>query len=138
MFLDIEARAKKKTLEANKIQDLADGSIEQYFGKNEIVIRQGDPTGYLYVILEGQVAVSTTNSNRQTVSVATLSRGDFFGEIALFSSRTSAFTIQALKDLKVITIFPDEVLQLVEKNPKLAFHLDEMMDIRRSKMEEIQ
>lgn len=122
-------------IEKSKIIDLADGSIEQFFGKDEIIIHQGDPTGYLYVILAGHANVSTKNDQGHFFTIAQLNKGDFFGEIALFSSRTSAFMVKATTDLKVLTIFPEEVLELVEKNPKLAFHLDEMMDIRRSKME---
>ena len=126
---------KMLPIEKSRIMDLADGAIEQFFGKDEIIIHQGDSTGYLYVILEGEASVSTKNKEGKEFVISQLQKGDFFGEIALFSSRTSAFTVQALQDLKVLTIFPDEVLELVEKNPKLAFYLDEMMDIRRSKME---
>jgi len=42
-----------------------------------------------------------------------------------------------LEDLKLITIFPNEVLEMVELNPKLAQHLDEMMDVRRLKLAEL-
>ncbi len=124
-------------IEPDNISELTDGSIEQFFGKEEIIIRQGDATGHLYVILEGAAEVTSQNEEGESLVIAQLKRGDFFGEIALFSSRTSAFSVKATRDLKVITIFPDEVLQLIELNPKLAFHLDEMMDIRRSKMEEM-
>ena len=125
-------------IEQGNIGLLRNGSKEEEFGKGEIIIRQGDPTGYLYIIMDGNVDVRTTNDAGEQLHISMLGKGDFFGEIALFSARKSAFTVEAVEDVKCITIFPDEVLELVEKNPRLAVYLDEMMDARRHKKQELE
>ena len=88
------------------------------------------------MILEGAAILEAQLTNGQTVSIGKLETGDFFGEVTLFTSKFNSFTVKALQDLKVIAIFPDEVMEIVELNPRLAQHLDEMMDARRLKMVE--
>ncbi len=124
-------------IEKSNVNELIDGSEIQYFGKGEKVIEQGDPTGLLYVILEGKALLEITNKNNEIIVIGKLEQGDFFGEITVFTERFSSFSVRAKEDLKVISIFQNEVLEMVELNPKLAEHLDEMMDARRSKIEEL-
>ncbi len=124
-------------IEKTKVNELLDGSEIQYFGAGEKVIQEGDPTGALYVILEGKAILETTTENNKKVVVGNLEQGDFFGEITLFTEKFSSFSVKAIEDLKLISVFPDEVLQMVELNPRLAQHLDDMMDARRLKMKEL-
>ncbi|MFS4491422.1 mechanosensitive ion channel domain-containing protein [Maribacter sp. 2308TA10-17] len=122
-------------IEKEKSQDLMDGSKILYFGKNETILNQGDPTGSLYVILEGEVILSAKGEAGKDVIINTIHKGDFFGEVALLSSRTSSMTARAKSDIKVMLIMPSEVMEMVSKNPKMAFQMDEVMDNRRSSLE---
>lgn len=124
-------------IDKTKVKELLDGSAIQYYGTGERVIGQGDPTGSLYVILEGQAIMETTSETDEKLAFGKLNKGDFFGEITLFTDKFSSFSVTALEDLKLITIFPNEVMEMVELNPKLAKHLDEMMDVRRVKIQEL-
>ncbi len=122
-------------IEKSNVNELMDGSEIQYFGKGEKVIQQGDPTGALYVILEGKAILEIADENNEMVVIGKLEKGDFFGEIAVFTEKFSSFSVKAQEDLKVISVSQNEVLEMVELNPRLAEHLDEMMDARRSKLE---
>ena len=124
-------------IEKANVDALLDGSAIQHFGKGEVIIRQGDPTGMLYVVLEGKALVSARSKEGNKLIISDLSRGDFFGEITLFTNKKSTFQVEAMEDLNVISIFPDEVLEMVEKNPRLAHFLDEMMDARQSRVKEL-
>lgn len=119
------------------VKELIGGSEIQYFGKGELIIKQGDKTGALYIILEGKAIMETNTPDNGTISLGQLMAGDFFGEITLFTSKFSTFSVTALEDLKLISIFQDEVLEMIELNPKLAEHLDQMMDARRTKLDKM-
>ncbi len=121
----------------SNVNELIDGSEIQNFGKGELIIKQGDETGNLFVILEGKAIMETRTSDNKTISLGQLMAGDFFGEITLFTSRFSTFSVTALEDMKLIAVFQDEVLDMVERNPTLAEHLDQMMDARRTKLEKL-
>ncbi len=124
-------------IEKANVSELIDGSEIQFFGKGEKIIQQGDLTGPLYVILEGKAQMELINPHNETVVIGKLEQGDFFGEIAVFTEKFSSFSVVAQEDLKVISVSQNEVLEMVELNPKLAEHLDEMMDARRSKIDEL-
>lgn len=140
-FAQLEISLKKLPqmlpIEKTNVKELLNGSEIQFFGKNEKVIEQGAPTGELYVILEGVAILETKTKSGQIIPIGKLEKGDFFGEVTLFTSKFSSFSVTAQRDLKLITIFPDEVLEMVELNPRLAQHLDEMMDARRLKLKEL-
>ena len=80
--------------------------------------------------MEGQVVLQT---NENTL-VATLSQGDFFGEVALLSSRKSSTSAQVTEDAQILEIPEEEVSVLLLKNQELAFRLDEIIDSRRKKI----
>jgi CRP/FNR family cyclic AMP-dependent transcriptional regulator len=52
------------------------------FGKNSIVVSQGDETDSLYVIIEGKVDVFLQNDKGKEIIINTLTDTDAFGELA--------------------------------------------------------
>lgn len=85
--------------------------------ENRMVIEQDASTNNLFIILEGKVQVSTKNNYGVWAKVATLSKGDYFGEIALLKNirRTARvttkthctfLTISALDFLAIYQHFP--------------------------------
>lgn len=122
-------------IDIEKSRNLETGSQIQFYGKNEVIIRQGDHTGSLYVILEGSVELFIETARGEKLVINTIHQGDFFGEVALLSSRTSSMTVVALSDIKIMLIKPSEVLEMVSRNPKLAHQMDEVMDVRRKTRE---
>jgi small-conductance mechanosensitive channel len=126
---------KHLPIEVHKTQDLLDGSQYQVFGKNEIIVLQGDLSGNLYILLEGKVQLSAKALNGVDTPFNIIKEGEFFGEISLLSNRTASMTALALTDVKVLTIFKQEVLDMVGNNHKLASRLDEVMQLQKKKLE---
>jgi small-conductance mechanosensitive channel len=126
---------KHLPIEANKAQDLLDGSQYQVFGKNETIVSQGDPSGNLYILLEGKVQLSAKALNGVDTPFNIIHEGEFFGEISLLTNRMASMSALALTDVKVLTIFQQEVLDMIGNNHKLAFQLDEVMQLRKKKLE---
>ena len=118
-------------IDKTQAKNLKGGAEIHYFGRGEIILDEDDETGYLFIILDGKASLSGTNNDGDKVSVGVLEVGDFFGEIALFTSNSSSFKVMAITDITVITISPPKVHELVENNSKFAYYLDEIMDIRR-------
>ena len=118
-------------IEKENTDELLNGSKVDYFAANEIIISQGEASGKLYVIIEGSAELFVRNREGEEIFINALSKGDFFGEVALFTSRTNSMTVKAKSDCKVIAILPQEVIDMVGRNPRLASQLDEAMDTRR-------
>ena len=90
-----------------------------------VVISQGDPGDLFYAIAAGEVAVV-----RDGVQVAVLGRGDGFGELALLLDRPRNATVQALTDVRLYTLSPDEFIPAVTGHPRAAAAGAELVRIR--------
>lgn len=99
-------------------------NIQQLFARLEpteyqagaVVIRQGDPGDYYYIIAEGRCAVSRKPSARSNdVKIAELGIGDSFGEEALVSNSKRNATITMQSDGVVMRLAKDDFMELIKK-----------------------
>ncbi len=67
---------------------------EQRFGPRDIIFREGDEGGWMFVILEGKIAVKK-QSPRGLVKVAVLREGDILGESGFLTAGASRRSITA-------------------------------------------
>jgi hypothetical protein len=93
-------------------------SRAQRFEKGEIVLREGEPAGPLYLILEGRFA-----ARRDGELIAFVDAGLHFGEAALFGSRPRSATVAAVEPSRVLVIERAAFNDLVLKEPQLAVKL---------------
>jgi CRP/FNR family transcriptional regulator, cyclic AMP receptor protein len=108
-----------------------------YFQNGENVIKMGQVEQRMYIILDGFVSVILT-SGEENVVVATLGKGDFFGEISLFTEHPRSATVRAMGDVKLAYI--DNVTQLKSfliLNPQFAAKMAHILAQRLAKTDEI-
>ena len=94
------------------------------------VIRQGEPGNALYIIIAGQAKVTLTNKLGMELEVMTILRGEFFGEMALFSGEPSPVSIVAVDDLQVLVIYSDAVNTMIERQPSLGREIGQIIEAR--------
>jgi CRP-like cAMP-binding protein len=101
------------------------------FAQGERVIEAGETRAELYVIVAGRAAILVQDVHGQTHEIARLSRGEFFGEMSLLSGRASDATVVALEDLVAVELDPDVLQSVIERTPRLAREIGNVMDVRR-------
>jgi CRP-like cAMP-binding protein len=104
---------------------------------NERIISAGEVEKRMYIILEGNVEIALTDGN-QRIKVATLGKGDFFGEISIFSNRARSANVSAIGDIKLAYI--DDIQQLkafLLKNPHFAAKMVKILAERLAKTDEL-
>jgi CRP-like cAMP-binding protein len=74
-------------------------------GKDEVLIREGEPVDALFILLDGSLDVSTRGQ-----AVATLYAGEIVGEISFVDSRPPSATVRASQHSHVLAI-PRALLQ---------------------------
>lgn len=117
--------------EQEGLEDLSQGVVLQHFGVEEKVVRQGYPGNALYIIIAGQAVITITDASGKEHEVATLNRGEFFGEMALFSSEPSVVSVTAIEDLEVMVLYSDIVNKMIERQPSLAREIGQIIEARR-------
>ncbi len=86
------------------------------FNEGEVIIKEGERAGGLFMILEGKVKVIKDN-----IELSTLVKEEFFGEgDILMSSPASASAIAASSPTEIIYIIKGGIDILEKQNPKIA------------------
>lgn len=92
----------------------------------EVIVKQGENGDCMYVVQSGSVVVvHETNGSR--TELAKLSRGDMFGEMALFEKEARSATVEAIGKARVMKIDKRTFLGRVEEDPTIAFRLVKKM-----------
>jgi CRP-like cAMP-binding protein len=87
----------------------------------------------MYVIQDGEVEVVRSH-NGNTVRLAVLGRGDFFGEISLFGNEERSATVRALGNTRIITVDKRTLLRRIQEDLTLAFRIFQTMAARIKEM----
>lgn len=93
--------------------------------RGNLIMRQGDPADALYLIEHGQVLVEQSGQ-----TVATLSEGDFFGEMALLTSQPHRASVRALTPADVLVLPGVEFHRLIDQRPDLEAQLRSVVERR--------
>jgi CRP-like cAMP-binding protein len=86
------------------------------FDENEIIFRQGDKSGRLYMVKHGKVLLEQKITDKITVSISAIKPGYTFGWSAMLDEET--YTSRA------IAVEPSELFSLREKKIKALFEKD--------------
>ena len=74
----------------------------------QIVVRQGEPGDFFYVVMEGQCMVTREQSGQKPLLLAELSSGSCFGEEALISDATRNATVTMLTRGKLMRLAKED------------------------------
>ena len=90
---------------------------QREYKSKETIFNQGDVGLGMYIIVEGCVEI-VCEPERHTL--AELNEGDFFGELALLDDSPRSATAVAQTPCRILCFFKPELLDLIERNPKLG------------------
>ncbi|MBT4854456.1 MAG: cyclic nucleotide-binding domain-containing protein, partial [Halieaceae bacterium] len=85
------------------------------FKQRQTIVKQGDPSDSIYLILEGSVAVIIDGDDddaHQEMVVSYLNPGDFFGEMGLFGEEFRTANLVARAPVEVARISYDRFHQV--------------------------
>lgn len=103
-------------LDETALRALAPDGAVRSFGKNVVVVNEGDVTDSLYVVLAGRVKVFVSGEDGREVVVNTIGAGDYFGELVLDGGRRAA-SVMTLEPSRFYVISHRDVEGLLEGNP---------------------
>jgi ATP-binding cassette subfamily B protein len=101
------------------------------FEAGEDIVRQGDAGDKLYLILRGQADVLAADE-RGEHRINSLSAGDYFGEMALFSESPRVATVRAAAPTEVYSLARVDFASLLDQQPRLRVALEQTVRARRA------
>ncbi|MBN1122613.1 MAG: cyclic nucleotide-binding domain-containing protein [Anaerolineae bacterium] len=107
------------------------------YGPGEVIVRQGDPADFFYIIIRGEANVYIDHPSGKEVKVGRLETGQYFGEMGLMEGGTRTATVRVPDDGELVAMQLDrEHFTNLVSNSDLT--RDQLLHLMRKRAMEIQ
>ena len=118
-----------RPLSDEQVRDLSRHAHVERYTAGEALVRQGDPGGSLFVLLDGEVRVRRADGGAAR-ELARLGPGSFFGEMSLLTGEPRSASVLALDEVEVVVVEKAAVSTLLRDDNHLARALSEALQSR--------
>ncbi|MBB5174192.1 Crp/Fnr family transcriptional regulator [Texcoconibacillus texcoconensis] len=126
------------SLSEEEMQKIADMAKHESFQKGSPVVQEGDSSQTLFIVNKGRVKVSKTTVDGKEQILHLLTCGEFFGELNLFNgSPSQSISVYALESTEICLLRKQDIDQVMEENPNIAFKLLETVTNRLAHTENL-
>ena len=101
------------------------------FIPKQVIIPEGDSKKEVYVILNGEVFVTTKILTGYRI-IATLGPGEIFGEMAFFDDTPRTATIIAKTNVEAVVLKPENFVEVYKKSPEWTLSIVSFLSHRIS------
>jgi len=119
-------------LSKTELKKLSSQLSVRTYAVGEMPVRQGDPGDSFYIIKSGKVDVIVENAPGESAVVATLTEGNFFGEMSLLTGATRTASILVTEDAEFIVIDKQSFTSTLIHNPSIAESLSHILSERQA------
>jgi CRP/FNR family transcriptional regulator, cyclic AMP receptor protein len=88
-----------------------------------VLFREGDRGDALYLIEDGTVRIHVRDADGDEVTLAELSRGDFFGEMALLDGKPRSAQATTRTEARLAVLMREDFLSFVRGDPEVALNM---------------
>ena len=113
---------------------IAEQLEEVRYASGEFIIREGEAGDSFFIIDQGEVEVFVNSPSGNRKSLATLSVGDFFGEIALLTGERRTASVQATLDVRVFRLKKDSFKSVLETRPDILDEISSVLSRRKDQL----
>lgn len=110
-------------LERNEMEEILKLSKRMSVEKGDIIFRAGDPLEYLYIVHIGRVKIYQLFEDGKEQLLRILERGEFMGELALFTEKTLDSYAEALVKTEICAIHRNDMQQFMEHHPTIPLKI---------------
>ncbi|MBZ4334507.1 cyclic nucleotide-binding domain-containing protein [Corallococcus sp. AS-1-12] len=100
--------------------------------RGDVIIREGDATDGLYVILSGEVEVHKSGQR-----LTLLREGDLFGEISLLQKTPATATVEATRHTTLLRLPREDFDSLISSHPQVLMLVSDLSDERLRRTEHV-
>jgi CRP/FNR family cyclic AMP-dependent transcriptional regulator len=104
-------------------------AVEHEYPAERAVLMEDAWGNAVYFIVSGWVKVRRTTGD-ESVAIAILGRGDFFGEMAVLDESPRSTDVIALSTVKLLSVSRERFIQILFKDPQLHHRMLQLM-VRR-------
>ena len=94
--------------------------IKRRFKRGEALVEQGQKSTALFILLTGRARVMTSDSRGREVILATLSQGDYLGEMSIIDNEPHSATVRAEVQTDVLMLGRTEFARCLTENASMS------------------
>ena len=110
-------------VQTRELRAVAMIASEISYAPGETIVKEGDVGDTLYVIKWGAVSITKKISETSAVELATLSQGEFFGDMSVFDAEVRSASVAAKPQCLLLRISGDDLKEVIVDNPCIAIEL---------------
>ena len=98
--------------------------VVKTFSPGQIIVHEDDDEGQtFFAIVSGSVNVVVISEQGKTTVLATLKRGDFFGEMAMLDGEPRSASVIAAEECTLLILYRKMFLDILQRYPKITIQM---------------
>jgi CRP-like cAMP-binding protein len=114
-------------LSVEQLQKVADTCEESVFATETYLIRQGEPGGVLYVLINGRAGLEHERRKGHFARIATLQPPAYIGEMTLFDGSANYASAIALEETFALKLERASIVKLIHEDGNMALAIITML-----------
>jgi len=110
-------------LSGDELDRVASVAIPRAFHRGVRVFHEGDDSDACYVVRSGDLRVTREHSDGRAIALATLSVGDFFGELAMLDGGLRSASVETLTDSELLALPARDMRRVIAAHGNIAAKL---------------
>jgi len=107
-------------LSAEDLELLAKKLVERRYKGGEMIFHQGDAGTEMYIVSRGHVNIHLPGEESRRVSLKDITKGEYFGELALFDDKPRSASALATTDAVLLELSRETLSSYLERRPRAA------------------
>ena len=116
---------------------MSDNIALQFYGKNDVIIKQGEEGDAMFIIYDGVAKVFLATADKKLVEVAEKKPGEFIGEMSLMTGETRSASVHAAIDMTVLMLNKEAFSNVLMKDDHILKDMIQGMNNYKSGLAKI-
>ena len=118
------------------IKSLADNSAYMSYPRNDVFIKEGENTPFVYFIVKGIACGYKTSLNDKQISVDVLTMGELIGGDLIFYENSFPFSVKAVTELTALVVNKKSVKELIRNDNETCRRILDIMSKKLTNTQE--
>jgi alkyl hydroperoxide reductase subunit AhpC len=101
-----------------QLDSLGEHAQKVSFTAGDTIVAEGDPADRFYVIAQGEVTITQRDPDGDERKLATLGRGQFFGEVGILADTRRTATVRAVGDVELLGLSWQTFQETLERSDR--------------------
>ncbi|HLX12669.1 MAG TPA: cyclic nucleotide-binding domain-containing protein, partial [Bacteroidota bacterium] len=96
----------------------------------QLVFKKGDRAHSMFIVKDGEVAITVWTKDNQEAVLTNLASGDFLGELALLDGSPRSASAKAIRETQLLEMTRDDFLEFLRSRPEVTIKMMEIIASR--------